>query len=136
MLIKHLYTGSLAERNGLFGRSDTHNVARNFRCSGTEQHLADCSYTSITRSSGLSYERYYSAGVICQGNTSAPTECEHGDVRLTAGKKPTQGSVEICARGYWATTCISGWNKIETEIVCRQLGLPTSGEKHHDLHYM
>ena len=126
---KNLYTGSLAERNGLFGRSDTRNVATDFHCSGREQHLADCSYTSITRSSGFGYEWYYSSGVICQGNTSAPTECEHGAVRLTDGKKSTEGRVEICAHGYWATTCYNNWNKIATQIVCRQLGLPTSGEK-------
>ena len=123
-----MYTGSLAETNDLFGRSNTRNVARHFFCSGTEQHLSGCTFSQITSSSGLRYQRYYQSGVICQGNTSAPTECEHGAVRLTDGKKPTEGRVEICAHGYWATTCDRNWNKIATEVVCRQLGLPTSGE--------
>ena len=119
----HTFTGSIAESNGLFGRSSTRKVARNFRCSGTEQRLSDCTFTSITN---LSYEIHYSFGVICQGNTSAPAECQHGAVRLT---NAIQGRVEICAHGYWATTCYNNWNEIGTEIVCRQLGLPTSGEK-------
>ena len=116
-------------RNGQFGRSGTRNIASDFRCFGTEQHLSDCRFSVVASTSGFWYESYYSSGVICQGNTSAPVECEHGAVHLTDGKNPTEGRVEICAHGYWATACYSNWNKMATEIVCRQLGLPISGKK-------
>ena len=117
--------------NGLFGRSNTRNVARRFYCysSGSQRRLIDCPYSSITSSSGLSYERYISAGVICQGNTSAATECEHGEVRLVGGQKISEGRVEICAYGYWSTVCYSYWNTMATELVCRQLGFPTNSKE-------
>ena len=106
-------------------------------CYGSESHLINCSYESISSSSALSYITFPSAGVICQGNTSAPTQCEHGEVRLVGGQKTTEGRVEICAYGYWATVCKSqysnymyiNWNTVETDTVCKQLGFPTEGKK-------
>ena len=115
--------------SGLFGRSSTRNVARRFNCGGSETRLIDCSYSSITSSSGLSYERYLSVGVICQGNTSAATECERGEVRLVGGQKISEGRVEICAYGYWSTVCYSNWNTIATELTCKRLGFPTNGKE-------
>lgn len=113
----------------LFGERTTRNIATNVRCSGTEQRLINCSYSSISTSSGLRYGSYSSAGVICQGNHSQLTECEHGDVRLVGGQKLSEGRVEICTYGYWASTCHSNWDLVATEIVCKQLGLPVSGEQ-------
>ena len=120
--------GAIYVSNNLFGKRRIPNLARIVGCSGTEQQLSQCSYVSISSSSSISYQSHSSAGVICQGNTSAPTECQHGDVRLVGGQKPSEGRVEICAHGYWATTCYSNWDTVETEITCRQLGLPTSGK--------
>ena len=75
----------------------------------------------------MSYESYDTAGVICQGNTSAPIQCEHGDVRLVNGTHTAEGRVEVCADGYWATACYNGWDIVETEVVCKQLNLPSEG---------
>ena len=112
----------------MFGRGSIRKIARDVRCSsGTEHRLTQCSYSSITQSSSTRYEEYSSVGVICQGNTLAPTECDHGDVRLVGGQRMSEGRVEICARGYWATTCNSNWDIVETKVACKQLGLPTSG---------
>ena len=113
----------------MYGRSPTRHVVRRVRCSGTESRLTYCSDSSITTSSGLSYSSYYSAGVICQGNTSAPTQCELGEVRLVAGQKKTEGRVEVCANGYWATVCYSYWDTVGTELVCKQLGFPREGKE-------
>ena len=71
--------------------------------------------------------------MICQGNTSAPTQCEHGEIRLVGGQKTTEGRVEICAYGYWATACYNYWDSVETELVCKQLGFPSDGKKHCEL---
>ena len=114
--------------NGLFDRSNTRNVVTNIFCSGSERRLVNCSYSTVTSSTGFSYESSFSAGVICQGNTSAATECEHGDVRLVGGQKVSEGRVEICAYGYWSTVCYSNWDVVETEIVCKQLGFPVDGK--------
>lgn len=112
----------------VFGKRSTRNIARHVHCSGTEQRLIDCPYSSIPISSDTSYEIYTYAGVICQGNNSVLTECEHGKVRLVGGQKISEGRVEICAYGYWASTCNHHWDTVETEMVCKQLGFPVSGE--------
>ena len=72
----------------------------------------------------MGYESYSSAGVICQGNTSALTECKHGDVRLIGGHKKTEGRVELCSYGHWAIACSSNWDSTATQLLCKQLGLP------------
>ena len=116
-------------QSDLFGKRSTRNIARSVHCSGTEQRLIDCPYSSISISSDMSYESYSSAGVICQGNGSVLTECEHGDVHeLVGGQKMSEGRVEICTYGHWASTCNINWDLVATEIVCKQLGLPVSGE--------
>ena len=123
------FTGAIGVRNGLYGRGGTRHVARNVRCSRDDESFSDCSYTSISSTSSTGYESSNAAGVICQGNTSAPIECEHGQVRLVNGSHRAEGRVEVCAHGYWATTCYSIWDLdlVETEIVCKQLNLPTDG---------
>ena len=68
--------------------------------------------------------------MVCQGDTSAPIQCEHGDVRLINGTHRAEGRVEVCARGYWATVCSHRyyhWTLVDTEIVCKQLNLPYEG---------
>ena len=127
MLYEFYHLGAIAVQTDFFGSSNTHHVARDFRCTGTETRLTNCLYSSISSSSALSYITFPSAGVICQGNTSAPPQCEHGDVRLVGGQRTTEGRVEICAYGYWATVCENNWDSVETELVCRQLDLPSNG---------
>ena len=127
--MSYLLKGVLTDTNNLFGLGTSRIVARNFRCSGAETRLSSCSYSAIAVNSGISYQWpwYNPVGIICQGNTLAPTECEHGDVRLVNGLKETQGRVEVCAYGYWAIVCDGNWNTAATRLVCKQLGLPTEG---------
>ena len=67
--------------------------------------------------------------MICQGNTVSLTECNHGDARLVNGPRETEGRVEVCANGQWATVCdgnsIYAWDASKTQLICKQLGLPT-----------
>ena len=118
----------MADTRGLFGLGTSRNVARSFSCVGTETRLRSCSYTSVSISSGTSYQLpwYSPAGVICQGNTSAPTECDRGDVRLVNGSKRTEGRVEICSSGYWAIACYGSWpyrwDISKTRLICKRLG--------------
>jgi len=68
------------------------------------------------------------ASVICQSlpATTQP-ECLSGDLRLVGGERETEGRVEICVEGFWGSVCDNGWGTEETFVVCKQLGMKTSG---------
>ena len=53
--------------------------------------------------------------------------CSSGSVRLTDGLIPTEGTVEVCNDGAWNSVCDGGWGYQEAFVVCRQLGLPATG---------
>ena len=109
----------------MFGKGQTRNIFLHRDCTGIETKYNSCSKTLI---SGFSSQTNPAAGVICQGNTSAPAECESGDVRLVNGTHRAEGRVEVCANGYWAIACDDSWDILQTEMVCKQLQLPTSGK--------
>ena len=125
----YIYIGAIAVKAGVFGRSSTYYRANDFSCVGSERYLTDCSHSFLTELNNNYYDYGFSAGVICQGNTSAPTQCEHGDVRLVNGQKKTEGRVEVCAYGYWATVSHDDWGTVETDIVCKQLNFATDGKE-------
>ena len=69
------------------------------------------------------------ASVICQGSTTSQPECSSGDLRLVGGGRESEGTVEICLEGFWGTVCdiYSAFGREEATVVCRQLGMKTSG---------
>ena len=104
-------------------------VARSFGCTGSEERLLDCPHSTIILSpTNTRYQSTIPAGVICQGNTSAPVECERGEVRLVGGATQAEGRVEICANGYWSVPCDYGSLWEEARLICKRLNLPTSCE--------
>ena len=112
----------------MFGRGRSRIVARDFRCTGAEEQLLDCAHDRITLSQHASDQSGTTAGVICQGNTSRPTVCEHGDVRLADGPTKMEGRVEACVSGHWTVACdsTSYWGGInQARLICRQLEFPT-----------
>ncbi|XP_047549626.1 T-cell differentiation antigen CD6 isoform X2 [Lutra lutra] len=81
-------------------------------CSGEETYLWDCP--------GLPGDGYCGhkedAGVVCS---------EHQSWRLTGGRDPCEGQVEVHFRGVWSTVCNSEWYSQEAHVLCQALGCGT-----------
>ena len=51
-----------------------------------------------------------------------------GELRLINGSVPTEGRVEFCNNDVWGTICDDAWGNNDATVVCRQLGLSTTGQ--------
>ena len=65
-------------------------------------------------------------------------DCNHGELRLHGDRGPNEGRVEICFEGVWSIVCGYEWDYNDALVVCRELGLPTTGSynKHTSLVFM
>ena len=57
------------------------------------------------------------------------SNCEDGEVRLRGGQNEREGRVEICYNGVWGTVCDHGWDEIDANVVCTQLGYGQPGKR-------
>ena len=68
--------------------------------------------------------RFPNITLYFSGNSS----CVDGEVRLVGGENEREGRVEICYNRVWGTVCDNGWDDVDANVVCRELGYGQGGE--------
>ena len=92
------------------GPINIHNVY----CTGNEDNLTQCSFTSF-----FFCGHFHDVGVSCG---SVP-ECNDTDIHLVGGSNDNEGRVEVCINGAWGTVCDDFWGAPDAAVVCNQLGI-------------
>ena len=64
-------------------------------------------------------------------STLSPLGCTEGEVRLIDGTEYSEGRIEICQSDEWGTVCDKMWDISDASVVCRQLGLASTGTQHY-----
>ena len=145
MVPLYMHTGATALSRAAFGQGTGQIWLDNVACTGSETRLIDCSANPL---GSHNCQHSEDAGVRCGTgiiffsvftmmhrskqfslpNTAAG--CTQGALRLIGGSVSTEGRVEFCNNNEWGTVCDDFWGTNDAVVVCRQLGLSTTGWFH------
>ena len=134
-------TGATALSRATFGQGTGQIWLDDVACTGSESRLIDCPASPL---GSHNCQHSEDAGVRCGtgmicvfNNAHADKTCFHyqtvtvctqqGALRLIGGSVSTEGRVEVCNSNEWGTVCDDFWGTNDAVVVCRQLGLSTTG---------
>ena len=62
--------------------------------------------------------------------------CIDSEVQLAGGNNYSEGRVEICYNGVWGSVCANGWDQVDANLVCAQLGYYGQGGESLNCNYL